>query len=82
MSHSLLKLSFLGGSARKAYSIENVLAWVGLRHHGLTGSLSSRVWGCHPGVAFRDVVLTMNYSSGNGEAYWTFLRPELTLACN
>jgi hypothetical protein len=28
-----VKLTFLGGDARKAYSTENVLARVGLRHH-------------------------------------------------
>lgn len=72
------KLTCLGGGAGKAYSIENVLALGGLRHHGLTGSLRLRVWGCHPGVAFHDDVLGMNYFSENGGTDWTFLRTEFT----
>lgn len=75
------KLTCLGGGAGKAYSIENVLARRGgLRHLGLTRSLRLRLWGYHPGVAFCNDVLAMNYFSENGRTYWTFLRTEFT--CN
>lgn len=78
MSHFLIKLTRLGGGAGKAYSIENVLARRGgLRHLDLTRSLRLRLWGYHPGVAFCNDVLAMNYFSENGGTYWTFLRTEL-----